>query len=70
MADIGTVTVEITNDMQMFKDALRKERQWYLDAFRKIEHALEDVVDFDCPVQAGAMASCRDRIAALEGELE
>lgn len=70
MAEIGTATVKIRYDMQMVRDALKKERQWYLDAFRKIEYALEDVVDYGNPEQAGAMAVCRNRIAALEEELE
>lgn len=70
MAEIGTLTVKVDYDMQCVKDALRKEREWYLEAFRKIEYALEDIIDFDNPEQKGAMAACRDRIRALKDELE
>lgn len=70
MAEIGTMTVKVDYDMQCVKDALRKEREWYLEAFRKIEYALEDIVDYGNPDQAGAMAACRDRLCALEDELE
>lgn len=69
MAEIGTLTVKVDYDMQCVKDALRKEREWYREAFEKIEYALEDVVDWNNPVQAGAMEACRDRLRALEDEL-
>jgi hypothetical protein len=70
MAEIETLTFRIDYEMQCVKDALRKEREWYLEAFRKIEYALEDIVDYDNPEQAGAMAACRDRLRALEEELQ
>ena len=69
MAEIGTITVEVDYDMQCVKDALRKEREWYREAFEKIEYAMEDIVDYDNQYQAGAMAACRDRLRALEDEL-
>ena len=69
MAEIGTVAINVEYDMQCVRDALRKEREWYREAFEKIEYALEDVVDYDNSEQAGAMAACRDRLRALEEEL-
>lgn len=69
MAEIGTLIVKVDYDMQCVKDALRKEREWYREAFEKIEYALEDVVDWSNPDQAGAMEVCRDRLRALDEEL-
>lgn len=69
MAEIGTLTVKVDYDSQAVKDALRKERMWYLQAFDKIEYAFEDIIDYDNSDQAGAMAACRDRIRALIEEL-
>jgi GH25 family lysozyme M1 (1,4-beta-N-acetylmuramidase) len=69
MAEIGTLTVKVDYDMQAVKDALRTERMWYLEAFEKMEYAFEDVIDYDNPEQAGAMAACRDRMRALMEEL-
>ena len=63
------LTVKVTYDMQAVKDALRTERLWYLEAFEKIEYAFEDIIDYDNPDQAGAMAACRDRLGKLEEEL-
>lgn len=69
MAKIGTLTVKVDYDMKCVKDALRKEREWYREAFEKIEYALEERVDWSDPIQAGAMEMCRDRLRALEEEL-
>ena len=69
MAEIDKITVKVDYDSQSVRDALRVERMWYLEAFRKIEYELEDVVDYDHPGQAGAMAACRDRLSKLEDEL-
>ena len=63
------LTVKVTYDMQAVKDALRKERMWYLQAFEKIERAFEHIIDYDNSDQAGAMAACRDRIRELIEEL-
>lgn len=70
MAEIGQLTIKIDYDHQSVKDALRKEREWYRDAFEKIEYALEDIVDYENANQAGAMAACRERLAALYEALE
>ena len=69
MAEIDKITVKVDYDSQAVRDALRMERMWYLEAFRKIECELEDVVDYGNPGQAGAMAACRDRLSKLEDEL-
>jgi hypothetical protein len=63
------LTITLAYDTQIVKDALRAERLWYLEAFEKIEYGLEDIVDYDNPDQAGAMAACRDRIRKLQEEL-
>jgi hypothetical protein len=69
MAEVETLNVRIEYDWDAVKDALRAERMWYLEAFRKIEYELEGVVDCKNEGQVCAMATCRDRIRKLEKEL-
>lgn len=65
MATVEKLTFNIAKEV---KDALREERQWYLDAFEAIERAFDgDTHGNESKVKA--MAKCRDRMRALYSEL-
>lgn len=65
-----TLTFKVNYDMQAVKDALRTERMWYLEAFKKIEPCLEWMFA-ESPAEDtfSALTVCRERMRALEDEL-